>query len=70
MKHGGKVVDRQAQQEQLEYLEISNETFTVGERIVGLGRRTRSPCRQCHDNDTSALPIEATKGILNNCVGN
>ena len=43
MKHGGKVVDRQTQREHLEYLEISNETFTVGERIVGLGRRIRSP---------------------------
>lgn len=43
MKHGGKVVDRQTQREQLEYLEISNETFTAGERIAGLGRRIRSP---------------------------
>lgn len=67
MKHGRKVVDRQTQREQLEYLEISNETFTVGERIVGLGRRIRSPCRRCHDNGSSALPI--TKGILDNCVG-
>lgn len=69
MKHEGKVVDRQTQREQLEHFEIPNETFIVGERIMGLGRRIRSPRKQCHDNDTNTLPIEATKGVLENCVG-
>ena len=69
MRHGGKVVDRQTQREQLEHFKISNETFTAGERIMGLGKRIRSPRKRCHDNGINTLPIEATKGVLDNCVG-
>ena len=47
------MVDRETQRDQLEHLEISIETSTVGERIVGLGRKIRSPRRRCHDNGTN-----------------
>ena len=53
------MVDRQTQWKQLEHLEISNETFTAGERIMGLGRWIRSPCRRRHDNGASPFSIEA-----------
>ena len=37
--------DRQTKREQLEHLEVSDETFTNGERAVGFSGKTRSPGR-------------------------
>lgn len=51
-------------------MEILNEIFIIGERIMGFGRWIRSFCRRRYGSSVSIILSEVIESIFYNCVGN